>query len=52
MKNVLRIFPLFLLPMLVACDEEVKTVSPEYAHDDVESVENLPKCKESIRGRT
>ena len=52
MKNVLRIFPLFLLPMLVACDEEVKTVSPEYAHDDVESVENLPKCKESIRGTT
>jgi uncharacterized protein (TIGR02145 family) len=52
MKSVLKFFPLFLLPMLAACDEEVNTISPKYAHDDVESVEDLPKCVESLRGTT
>ncbi|SHL54971.1 major paralogous domain-containing protein [Fibrobacter sp. UWOV1] len=52
MKKVLRIFPLFLLPMLVACDEEVKTISPEYACDEVESTKDLPKCEEILHGMT
>ena len=38
--------------MLAACDEEVNTISPEYAHDDVKSAKDLPKCKESLRGTT
>ena len=52
MKRILKFFPLFLLPMLAACDEEVNTISPEYAHDDVKSAKDLPKCKESMRGTT
>lgn len=52
MKIHLKLFPLFLLPMLAACDEEVNTISPEYAHDDVKSAKDLPKCKESLRGTT
>ena len=52
MKRILKFFPLFLLPMLAACDEEVNTISPEYAHDGVKSAKDLPKCKESMRGTT